>query len=128
LAPPSRAAYFDQPTAATTRWRITVLPSTPLPVPGVGRAWWRVELIRGRARKAPWRSLRDGAQCTRNLDEIGISWARTDHQHGMSSSGTAVAARAAGCNVKGSREGLRERIVENADDTLHTSCIRRISI
>jgi hypothetical protein len=25
---------------------ITALPSTPLPVPGVGRAHWRVELIR----------------------------------------------------------------------------------
>jgi hypothetical protein len=38
-----------QPTAATTRWRITTLPSTPLPVPGVGRARWLVELIRCRA-------------------------------------------------------------------------------
>jgi protein ImuA len=33
----------------TTRWRVTALPSTPLPVPGVGRARWRVELIRCRA-------------------------------------------------------------------------------
>jgi hypothetical protein len=40
---------FGQPTAATTRWRVTTLPSTPLPVPGVGRARWRVELIRCRA-------------------------------------------------------------------------------
>lgn len=40
---------FGQPTAAMTRWRISVLPSTPLPVPGIGRARWLVELIRARA-------------------------------------------------------------------------------
>jgi len=40
---------FGQPTAAMTRWRISVLPSRPLPVPGVGRACWLVELIRCRA-------------------------------------------------------------------------------
>jgi protein ImuA len=40
---------FGQPTAAATRWRISVLPSTPLPVAGVGRARWLVELIRARA-------------------------------------------------------------------------------
>lgn len=40
---------FGQPTAAATRWRVSVLPSTPLPVPGVGRSRWRVELIRARA-------------------------------------------------------------------------------
>src|SRR5277367_1061951 len=38
-----------QPTAATTRWRVSALPSTPLPVPGVGRPRWLVELIRCRA-------------------------------------------------------------------------------
>ncbi len=43
------ARDFGQPTAAMTRWRITELPSTPLPVPGVGRARWWVELIRARA-------------------------------------------------------------------------------
>jgi protein ImuA len=32
------ATDFGQPTAAATRWRVSVLPSTPLPVPGVGRA------------------------------------------------------------------------------------------
>jgi protein ImuA len=42
------AAEFSQPTAATTRWRISALPSTPLPVPGVGRARWRLELVRCR--------------------------------------------------------------------------------
>lgn len=40
---------FGQPTAAMTRWRITALPSAPLPVPGVGRARWLVELVRARA-------------------------------------------------------------------------------
>jgi protein ImuA len=44
----AQAAEFVQPTAATTRWRIIVLPSTPLPVPGVGRARWRLELVRCR--------------------------------------------------------------------------------
>jgi hypothetical protein len=34
------AADFGQPTASTTRWRVSALPSTPLPVPGVGRARW----------------------------------------------------------------------------------------
>jgi protein ImuA len=40
---------FGQPTAAVTRWRVSVLPSAPLPVPGVGRPRWLVELIRVRA-------------------------------------------------------------------------------
>ena len=43
------AADFGQPTAAVTRWRVSALPSTPLPVPGVGRARWQLELIRCRA-------------------------------------------------------------------------------
>jgi protein ImuA len=42
------AADFGQPTAAVTRWRVSALPSAPLPVPGVGRARWRLELIRCR--------------------------------------------------------------------------------
>ena len=45
----AEAADFGQPTAALTRWRITALPSSPLPVPGVGRARWFVELIRCKA-------------------------------------------------------------------------------
>jgi protein ImuA len=40
---------FGEPTAAFSRWRISALPSTPLPVPGVGRPRWLVELIRCRA-------------------------------------------------------------------------------
>lgn len=45
----TEAADFGQPTAASTRWRVSALPSTPLPVPGVGRHRWLVELIRARA-------------------------------------------------------------------------------
>jgi len=42
------AAEFSQPSAAVTSWRISQLPSAPLPVPGIGRAVWRVELVRSR--------------------------------------------------------------------------------
>jgi len=45
----AETADFGQPTAAVTRWRVSVLPSTPLPVPGVGRGRWHLELIRSRA-------------------------------------------------------------------------------
>jgi len=31
-----------------TRWRVSALPSAPLPVPGIGRARWRLELVRCR--------------------------------------------------------------------------------
>lgn len=36
------------PSSAMTRWRIGCAPSTPLPVEGIGRARWRVELARQR--------------------------------------------------------------------------------
>jgi protein ImuA len=45
----AEAADFGQPTVSVTRWRVSVLPSAPLPVPGVGRARWLLELIRCRA-------------------------------------------------------------------------------
>jgi protein ImuA len=45
----TEAADFGQPTASTTRWRVTALPASPLPVPGVGRPRWQLELIRARA-------------------------------------------------------------------------------
>ena len=46
---------FGRPSAATTRWRITALPSSPLPVPGIGRARWRLELVRVRGgESAAW--------------------------------------------------------------------------
>jgi hypothetical protein len=40
----AEAAEFSQSIAATTRWRVSALSSTPLPVPGIGRARWRREL------------------------------------------------------------------------------------
>lgn len=39
----------DRPTASLTRWRVSARPSAPLPVPGVGRPRWLVELLRCRA-------------------------------------------------------------------------------
>ncbi len=43
------ATDFGQPTAASSRWRVSVIPSRALPVPGVSRHRWLVELIRVRA-------------------------------------------------------------------------------
>ncbi len=37
---------IGQPSAAVTRWRVTSAPSAPLPVAGVGRPRWRLELAR----------------------------------------------------------------------------------
>lgn len=45
----TEANDFGQPTASTTRWRVSVLPSEELPVPGVGRPRWLLELMRSRA-------------------------------------------------------------------------------
>ncbi len=45
----TEASDYGQPTASTTRWRISVLPSQPLPVAGVGRARWLAELMRAKA-------------------------------------------------------------------------------
>jgi protein ImuA len=36
----TEANDFGQPTASTTRWRVSVLPSEELPVPGIGRPRW----------------------------------------------------------------------------------------
>jgi protein ImuA len=46
---PAEATDYGNPTAASTRWRVSALPSEPLPVPGVGRHRWLLELIRQRA-------------------------------------------------------------------------------
>lgn len=46
------AAEFALPTAAMTRWRVTPAPSCPLPVPGLGRALWKLELVRARGGQA----------------------------------------------------------------------------
>ena len=45
----TEAHDFGQPTASTTRWRVSVLPSEELPVPGIGRSRWFLELMRSRA-------------------------------------------------------------------------------
>lgn len=45
----SEASDYGQPTASTTRWRVSSLPSVALPVPGVGRARWLLELMRSRS-------------------------------------------------------------------------------
>lgn len=45
----TQASDFGHPTAAASRWRISALPSEPLPVPGIGRARWLAELIRIKA-------------------------------------------------------------------------------
>ena len=47
-----QADVYAEPSAAVTRWRVTALPSAPLPVPGLGRARWRLELTRCRAGEA----------------------------------------------------------------------------
>lgn len=41
-------AYASEPNAAFTRWRISPEPSRALPVSGLSRARWRVELVRCR--------------------------------------------------------------------------------
>ncbi|TCR07289.1 ImuA family protein [Neorhizobium sp. JUb45] len=43
------ATDFGSPTASMTRWRVSPLPSEPLPVPGIGRPRWFLELMRVRA-------------------------------------------------------------------------------
>ncbi|MBB3173746.1 protein ImuA [Endobacter medicaginis] len=45
----TEAADFGQPTASTTRWRVSVLPFASLPVPGVERPRWMLELLRARS-------------------------------------------------------------------------------
>lgn len=45
----TEANDFGQPTASTTRWRVSVMPSEELPVPGVGRPQWLLELMRVKA-------------------------------------------------------------------------------
>lgn len=45
----TEASDFGQPTAAMSRWRVSVLPSEELPVPGVGRPRWLLELMRVKA-------------------------------------------------------------------------------
>jgi protein ImuA len=39
---------LESPSAATTRWRIGCVPSRPLPIPGIARPRWSIELVRQR--------------------------------------------------------------------------------
>ncbi|MGJ7038765.1 protein ImuA [Shinella sp. BE166] len=48
----SEEGAFGQPSAAVTRWRVAVRPSVALPVPGIGRAQWLLQLVRCRAGEA----------------------------------------------------------------------------
>jgi protein ImuA len=48
---PVDARAFGNETAAFTRWRVTEINSIPLPVRGVGRARWHLELMRCRGGK-----------------------------------------------------------------------------
>ncbi|MDB6453012.1 ImuA family protein [Falsirhodobacter sp. 20TX0035] len=57
---------FGQPTAAMTRWCVSALPSAPLPVPGVGRSRWRIELIRVRGGE-PFQIEVEGCDATGHL-------------------------------------------------------------
>lgn len=50
------ATDFGQPTAAVTRWRVSVLPTAALSVPGVARHRWLVELFRCRRRECRFRT------------------------------------------------------------------------
>ncbi|MGO8264090.1 damage-inducible mutagenesis protein, partial [Rhizobium ruizarguesonis] len=45
----TEASDFGQPTASTTSWRVSVISSEELPVTGVGRARWFLELMRVKA-------------------------------------------------------------------------------
>ena len=39
---------LNMPSSAITRWRVAAMPSTPLPVEGIGRPRWTLELARQR--------------------------------------------------------------------------------
>ena len=54
------------PSAALTRWRIAPAPSSPLPVEGIGRARWHVELARQR-RGEPFTLLMEGTDAQGRL-------------------------------------------------------------
>jgi protein ImuA len=48
----AEANAYAPPSAAVTRWRVSARPSLALPVPGIGRARWFLELVRCRAGEA----------------------------------------------------------------------------
>ena len=54
------------PSAAVTRWRIACAPSVPLPVEGIGRPCWRVELARQRGGE-PFQLIMEGTDAQGRL-------------------------------------------------------------
>ncbi|MBB1493031.1 damage-inducible protein [Paracoccus sp. MC1854] len=78
---PADTSDFGQPTAAMTRWRVSVLPSAPLPVPGVGRPCWLVELIRARAGESFEMEL-EGCDATGRLGVPAMLADRSAAAHG----------------------------------------------
>jgi protein ImuA len=84
---PTNAMDLGQPTAAVTRWRISTLPSRPLPVPGVGRARWFVELIRCRAGESADFELEacDGKGCLALPSNLAHGSAEKDGGRGRTS-------------------------------------------
>jgi protein ImuA len=57
---------LSEPSAAATRWRIACAPSGPLRVAGVGRARWRVDLVRQRGGE-PFSLTLEGCDATGRL-------------------------------------------------------------
>jgi protein ImuA len=67
------------PSAAVTRWRIACVPSAQLPVPGVGRPRWRVELARQRGGE-PFHLIMEGTDAEGRLALPAESRGRPDSQ------------------------------------------------
>ena len=61
-----------EPSAAITRWRIASAPSEPLPVAGVGRARWHVDLVRQRGGE-PFSCLLGGCDAEGRLALSAVS-------------------------------------------------------
>jgi len=72
---------LGQPSAALTRWRIAPAPSTPLPVEGIGRARWHVELARQRGGEM-FTLLMEGTDAQGRLALPAESRDRPDPAHG----------------------------------------------
>jgi protein ImuA len=76
--PAFRKDQVNEPTAAVTRWRITALPSQVLPVAGIGRPFWQIDLLRCRdAGNASW--------ITEACDEKGSLGLATNMAHRQNS-------------------------------------------
>ena len=65
------------PSAAMTRWRIASLPSADLPMPGVGRARWRLTLVRQRGGE-PFETIMEANDAESRLALPAVSEHRPD--------------------------------------------------